>query len=95
MALTIAIEGKGVIANCDSLTADTGGAGTGTWHELGGGSISLNPDVYLYGSNSIGSQYASKSGWTYFDEKTGLDFTPTTGTETDQFIYIWVNILAA
>ena len=28
MALTITIEGKGVIANCDSLTNDTGGTGT-------------------------------------------------------------------
>lgn len=94
MALTITINGKGVIANADSLTADTGGAGTGTWHELGGGSISINPDVYLYGSSSIGSKYASKSGWTYFDEKTGLDFTAGTGTEDGQFIYMWVNISA-
>lgn len=92
MALTISIEGKGVIANADSLTVDTGGLGTGTWHELGGGTVSLNPDVPLYGNASIGSKYASKSGWTYFDVKTALDFTPTTGTEDGQFIYMWILI---
>ena len=48
MALTIAIEGKGVIANCDALTNDTGGTGTGDWSELGGGSISLTTYVFLY-----------------------------------------------
>lgn len=96
MALTISIEGKGVIANADALTNDTGGLGTGTWHELGGGSISVNPDVYIYGNNSIGNQYASKSGWSYFDIQAGneLDFTPTTGTEDGQFVYMWINIAA-
>ena len=95
MALTIAIEGKGVIANCDALTDDTGGTGTGDWGEIGGGTISLNPDVYIYGNNSIGSKYASKSGNTYFNLGTGneLDFL-SGGTEEGEFIYIWINISA-
>lgn len=92
MALTIDIEGYGVLANADSLLNDTGGNGTGDWKELGGGTISLNPDVPLYGSSSIGSKYASKSGWTYYDRGTGMDFTPSTGTYDGQFIYMWILI---
>ena len=96
MVLNISIEGKGVIANCDSKTADTGGLGTGTWNELGGGTIDTNPDVYLYGNNSIGNQYASKSGYSYFDIQAGneLDFS-VGGAEEGQLIYIWLNISAA
>ena len=93
MALTISIEGKGVIANCDSETNDTGGTGTGDWNEVGGGTMSLTTDVYLYGSSSIAGKYASKSGFQQFDLGTGneLDFG-TGGTEEGQFIYIWVNL---
>lgn len=92
MAVTITYDGFGVVANADSLTTDTAG---GAWAELGGGTISLNPDVYLYGSASIGSKYASKSGFTYFTATTALDFTTTTGTEFGQYIYFWVNIQSA
>lgn len=98
MALTIAIEGKGVIANCDLITNDTGGTGTGDWLNSGGGaSHSLNPDVYLYGSGSIGMKFASKTGYELFDRGAGneLDFTVGTGAEDGQFIYIWVNIQSA
>lgn len=95
MALTITIEGKGVIANADLKVNDTGGTGTGDWLELGGGSIDTNPDVYLYGDTSMGNQYASKSGWSYFDLGAGneLDFD-VAGTEEGQFIYMWINISA-
>lgn len=89
MALTITYDGYGVVANADSLTADTAG---GAWAELGGGTISLNPDVYLYGSASIGSKYASKSGFTYFTATTPLNFSTT---EAGQYIYFWVNIQSA
>jgi len=93
MALTISIEGKGVIANCDALTNDTGGTGTGDWSEQGGGTMSLTTDVYLYGSSSIAGKYASKSGLQQFDIGSGneLDFG-SGGSEEDQFIYIWVNL---
>ncbi len=89
MALTIAIEGTGVIANCDAI-ADTAG---GDWAELGGGTISDEADAFLYGTTSIGNQYASKSGWSYINLDTPLDFD-TAGNEEGQFIYIWLNIAA-
>ncbi|MFH1536178.1 MAG: hypothetical protein ABIC96_03885 [Patescibacteria group bacterium] len=91
MALTIAYEGLGVIANADLMVNDTGGLGTGDWGELGGGTIGANPDVYLYGSTSIGSQYASKTGYSYFDRVTPMNFSTT---YAGQFIYIWINISA-
>ena len=89
MALTITYDGYGVVANADSETADSAG---GVWAELGGGTIGDNPDVYLYGSQSIGSQYASKSGYTYFTANTALNFTTT---EAGQYIYMWINIQSA
>ena len=94
MALTISIEGKGVIANCDATTNDTGGTGTGDWTEVGGGTMSLTTDVYLYGSSCIAGKYASKSGFQQFDLGAGneLDFTAGTGAESGQFIYIWINL---
>ena len=88
MALTISIEGKGIIANANAYASDSAG---GTWGELGGGSIGFNPDVYIYGAGSIGNQYASKSGYSYYNTPTSLDFD-TAGTEEGQFIYLWVNI---
>lgn len=96
MALTIAIEGKGVIANCDATTNDTGGTGTGDWSEEGGGTMSLSTDSYKFGSASIGGQYASKSGFQQFDLGAGneLDFTAGTGTESGQYLYIWINVSA-
>lgn len=97
MALTIAIEGKGVIANADALINDTGGTGTGDWLNSGGGaSHVLHSDVYLYGTKSIGMKFAAKSGYELFDIGAGneLDFTVITGSEDGQFIYMWVNILS-
>ncbi len=97
MALTITYDGYGVVANADSLTNDAGGSGTGDWRELGGGSYSLTPDASLYAGEtppvSIGSKYASKSGYTYIDGITPLDFSGG-GTEEEQFIYIWIKILS-
>ena len=96
MALTYTIEGKGVIANCDALTNDTGGTGTGDWSEQGGGTMTLTTDVFLYSTNSIAGKYASKSGFQQFDIGAGneLDFTAGTGTEDGQFLYMWVNLAA-
>lgn len=95
MALTITIEGRGVIANCDLLTNDTGGTGTGDWTEEGGGTMTLTPDVFLYGTNSIAGKYANKDGFQQFDLGAGneLDFG-VAGGEEDQFIYMWVNMAA-
>ena len=93
MALTITYDGYGVVANADAITNDTGGSGTGDWKELGGGSYSLSPDAAKYGTDSIGSKYASKSGYTYIDGISALDFS-SGGNQEGQFIYIWVMMLS-
>ena len=89
MALTITIEGKGVIANSDSIASDTAG---GSWAEDGLGTMSLSTETYLYGSSCVATAYSNKAGWSYYDIGSGneLDFTPTTGTEAGQFIYMWI-----
>tara|TARA_R110000772_G_C13310282_1_gene440273 strand:+ start:8430 stop:10364 length:1935 start_codon:yes stop_codon:yes gene_type:complete len=96
MALTYAIEGKGVIANCDAITNDTGGTGTGDWTEQGGGTMSISNDVFLFNGASIGGKYASKSGVQQFDLGAGneLDFTAGSGTEDGQMLYIWISMTA-
>ena len=88
---TIAWDGVGVIANCDALSDSAGG----TWAELGGGGISANTDNYLYPPASIGHVYASKSGFGYYTCPATYDFTPTTGVQEGQFIYIWIQIQSA
>ena len=93
MALTITYDGYGVVANADSTTNDTGGSGTGDWKELGGGSYSLSPDASKYGVASIGSKYASKSGYTYIDGITALDYSGG-GAQEGEMIYIWVMMLS-
>lgn len=83
MALTIAFDGTGIVGYSNAAP-DTGG---GTWGELGAGTVGDNPDVYLYGSNSFGSKYASKEGRTYYQDNTTLDFTTT-----NEILYMLVNI---
>jgi len=96
MALTIEIDGKGVIANADAATNDTGGTGTGDWGFTGSGGVSngLTTDTFLYGVSSISMALsgAGKNGWLYFDIGAGneLDFG-TGGTEEGQHIYFWVH----
>lgn len=88
---TIAWDGLGVIADCDALS-DTQG---GTWAEDGAGGISANSDNYLLPPASIGHVYASKSGFGYYTAPATYDFTPTTGAQSGQFIYIWIQIQSA
>jgi len=90
MALTISIEGRGVIANCDAFPNDSAG---GTWSEQGAGTISLSQDVFLVGSACIGGQYASKVGLQQYDLGAGnlLNFNTT---HAGQFLYIWVAMTA-
>lgn len=92
MALTIGIEGKGLIANCDALSDSAGG----TWSEQGGGTISVSEDVFFIRQASIGGKYAGKSGFHQYDIGAGneLDFTPSTGTEEGQLLGIWVAMTA-
>ena len=88
MALTIAIEGKGVIANSDSLTADTAG---GSWGKVGNGSLSLSGETYLVGSSCVALAVSNEHSALYYDIGSGneLDFD-TAGNEEGQHIYMWI-----
>jgi hypothetical protein len=92
MALTIAIEGLGVIANADAETNDTGGNGTGDWGFTGSGGVSngLTTDTFYFGTSSIAMALSGsgKNGWLYFNRGSALNFSTTLG---GQFIYIWVH----
>ena len=85
MALTIAIEGTGVLSNAESTTG-WGVSGSG------GVSIALNSEIYLQGSYSIGAKIGGKNGWIYYDVGSGneLDFG-TSGNEEGEYVYIWFN----
>lgn len=90
MALTIDIEGTGVIAYCDAI-ADTAG---GTWFELGAGTIALSTDVFKIRTASIGGKYASKSGIQAIDKgATTYDFTAG-GAQEGELVYIWISMTA-
>lgn len=84
MALTITFDGTGIVAYADGRASDTGG---GSWGELGGGTVADNPDVYIYGSQSIASKYASKNGYTYYTDNGTINY-PT----TSDLMYVLVNI---
>lgn len=88
MALTISIEGKGVIANSDSVSSDSAG---GSWAEDGLGTMTLSTETYLYGSSCVATAYSNKSGWSYYDIGSGneLDFSAS-GSEEGQLIYMWI-----
>jgi hypothetical protein len=90
MALTITIEGKGVIANADA-SPDTAMAGS-AWDEDGGGTDSFTTDTFLYGDTSFAGAYSNKSGYQYYDIGAAnvLDFD-TAGTEEGQHIYMWIH----
>jgi hypothetical protein len=90
MALSISIEGTGVIADCDNISDNQGG----TWFELGGGSIAQSTDVYFIRSASIGGKYAAKSGVHAIDKGSGLyDFT-SGGAQEGELVYMWLAMTA-
>ena len=91
MALTIAIEGLGVIANADAETNDTGGDGTGDWGFTGSGGVGsgITQDTYYYGTDSMSMALSgAKNGWFWFNRGAGLDFTTT---YAGQYVYIWMH----
>lgn len=93
MALTITIEGKGVIANADNTGTDTAG---GSWGRVGSGGVAwgTTTDTYYYGSTAISMALSGsgKNSWVYHDIGAGneLDFTGG-GTEEGQFYYVWMH----
>lgn len=91
MALTIAIEGLGVIANADAEVNDTGGDGTGDWGFTGSGGVAngLTTDTYYYGSSSMAMALSgTKNGWLWFNRGAGLNFSTT---YAGQHIYFWIH----
>jgi hypothetical protein len=90
MALTIALEGRGVVATCDDLSDASGGS----WSEVGGGTIEQSTDAYLVGSACIGGAYSNKAGRQQYDMNLTawgtLDFS-SGGAEDGQLLYLWIN----
>jgi len=89
-------DGYGIVTYCDGTT-DTAG---GSWAELGGGDVSYNTDTFLTGAGSIGSQYANKTGYSYYSATTSFDFTSGgtgSGTEkvANEYFYIWINMASS
>lgn len=90
MALTITIEGKGIIANADA-SPDSAMANS-AWNEVGAGTDSFTTDTYLYGTTSFAGAYSNKAGMQYYDIGAAnvLDFD-VGGTEEGQHIYMWIH----
>ena len=87
MALTISIEGKGVIANADSYT-DTATSGS-TWNEDGAGTDAFTTFTYQMGGVCFAGAYSNKAGFQYFDYGSGntpLDFDVGGAEEGQHFI---------
>lgn len=84
MALTIAIEGLGKIA--DGEAADYGSWGiTGS----GGASITNDTEIYYQGAACVSSAISSaKNGWIWYNYGSALNFNTT---YAGQRVYIWFN----
>lgn len=91
MALTIALDGYGEVANT------SGGAATTNWGVVGSGGINADTggDSKLTGSYAVSiNASGNKEAWLYYDIGTAdraLDFSGG-GTEEGQYLYIWFNI---
>lgn len=90
MALTIAIEGKGIIANSDGLDPDTGTVNS-KWGKVGNGSMSLSTETYFFGTSCVALAVSNEHSALYFELPAGseLDFD-VAGAEEDQHIYMWI-----
>ena len=88
MALTIAIEGTGILSDAENTT---------NWGVSGSGGVSLssNAETFLQGSASNSAKIGSaKNGWIYYDYGTAvgsLDFTNSSGANFGEYIYVWYN----
>ena len=88
---TIELDGFGLFAACDGITDSAGG----TWAELGGGACTYEVTNPYVGAGSIGHEYASKSGFGYFQSSSILDFTPGTGAQAGELIYPIISIASS
>lgn len=92
MALTIAYEGTGVVAQAGGATYPNDGVSGASWSNTGGGtSAGYNPDAYVQGTESVGCTYANKDGIVYVTLASTLNFDTGGGAE-GEFVYIWMNI---
>jgi hypothetical protein len=92
MALTIAYEGIGVVANAGGATYPNDGVSGASWSNTGGGTTAAyNPDAFVEGTESVGLKYANKDGLAYVTLASTYSFA-TSGNAENQFIYIWLNI---
>jgi hypothetical protein len=85
MALTITIEGTGVINNAEDTT---------NWGVLGAGgvSISTNAETKIQGSFSVASKIAAgKYGWIYYNYGAAVGSLDFTGANAGEHVYIWFN----
>jgi hypothetical protein len=89
MALTIALDGIGIIANASSTTESLG-TGTNQWNEDGFGTDSFTTDTFLQGGESFAGAYSNRAGFQYYRTAVSYDFSEGTG-DFGQFIWIWVN----
>lgn len=91
MALTIALDGYGEVATSLNTPADS------NWliDASGGIGIATDGDSTLTGNFSLSaSASGNKFAHIYYDingADRSLDFTPSTGTEAGQHIYVWFN----
>jgi hypothetical protein len=84
MALTITIDGYGVLTDAETTT---GWARTGTISAPG-----QESDIVLQGSYCVSTKASAKAGAMYYDIGAGneLDFSDG-GSEEGQLVYMWVN----
>ena len=83
MALTIAIEGLGVLSDAESTTG---------WGITGSGGLSMGTDTEIYYQGSACNSVAissGKNGWVWYNYGSGLNFQ---STYAGQRVYIWFNI---
>jgi len=84
MALTVTINGTGVITNAETTT---------NWNSVTIGSESQEGDFYLQGSYCVSAQASNKAGELYCDVATefgrNLDFD-TSGADEGQLLFMWI-----
>ena len=77
-------DNRSVLFDADSVTNDNGSSGTGRWDTLGSTSETLDTDVKIEGTGSIGEQFTDSVRTLIWDDGATMDLSNT-------HLYIWVN----
>jgi hypothetical protein len=77
-------DNRSVLFDADSVTNDNGSSGTGRWDTLGSTSETLDTDVKIEGTGSIGEQFTDGLRTLIWDNGSTIDLSNT-------HLYIWVN----